>query len=90
MPAGPRFWFSSQGILEARWGPSTSTKALGKALTMDLPPPEVDKELVQWLQQEKVAAEKAWLRWDAAALEVVIEAAGPLTQGQLEGLAGPF
>ena len=50
---------------------------------------EIDKELTQWLQQAEVVVEEALLGWNAATLEVVIDAAGPLTQGQLEGLGAP-
>ena len=53
------------------------------------PPLETDEELVQQLQQEEVTAEEVWLGQDAATLEAVLEAAGPLILGQLEGLAGP-
>ena len=56
---------------------------------MELLPLEMDEELMQWLQDEEVAAEQARRGQDAATLAVVREAAGPLTQGQVEGLAGP-
>ena len=56
---------------------------------MEPPTPWMDKELAWWLQWEEVAVEEAWLGWDAATLEVVREATGPLMRGQLEGLGGP-
>ena len=64
-------------------------KARGKAPIIEPPPPEMDKELARWLQQEEVAVEEAWLGRDAAILEVVIEATSLLTWDQLEGLGGP-
>ena len=47
MPMGPAFWFLGQGIRVARQGLPTSIKARGKVPAMELPPPEIDKELVQ-------------------------------------------
>ena len=41
---------------------------------------------MQWLQAEELVAEEAHQERDVAALEMVMEAAGPLTCGQLEGL----
>ena len=46
----------------------------------------MDKELARRLQAEEVVAEDAHQGRDAATLEVVMEATGPLTHGQLEGL----
>ena len=91
MPIGNGFWLSGLSTWVARWGPPASSKARGKvpAIQVVQLPPETDKELMQWFQQEEVVAEVAWLGWDAATLEVVIEATGPLMQGQLEGLGGP-
>ena len=57
--------------------------------TMEPLPLEMDKELVWQLQQEEVVVEEVRLVWYATTLEVVVEAAGPLMWGQLEGLAGP-
>ena len=81
MPLGPRFWHPGQSIRVVRRGLPASSKAWGKVPTVELPPPEVDKELVLQPQQEKVAAEKAQLGWDTATLEVVMEATGPLNWG---------
>ena len=60
-------------------------RAQGKAFAMHmvLLSPEIDEELVQWLQEEEVVAEGAWLGRDAATLEVVMEAAGLLMGGQV-------
>ena len=88
MPTGPGFWHPVQGIQVARLGLPATAKAQGKAPTVEPPPPEMDKELVQWLQQE-VVVEEVRLGQDTITLEVVREAAGPLMQGQLEGLGGP-
>ena len=71
----------------ARWGPLASAKAWGKPL--EPLAPEIDKELAQWLQQEEVVVEEVWLGGYAATLEVVREAIGLLTWGQVEGLGGP-
>ena len=57
-PMGPRFWHSGQDAQEAGWEPPTSEKARGKAPTVELLPPEMDEELVQWLHQEEIAAEE--------------------------------
>ena len=56
---------------------------------MEPPPPEMDKELAQQLQQGEVVEEEVQLEQDATTVEVVMEAAGLLMWGQLEGLAGP-
>ena len=48
-----------------------------------LQPLETDEELVWQLQKEEVAAEEVRLGRDAATLELVIEAAGPLMWGQV-------
>ena len=61
MPKGPGFWFSVQGIWVARQGPHTSTKARGKVPAVELPPPEMDKELAWQLQQEEVAVQEVQL-----------------------------
>ena len=50
---------------------------------MELPPPEMGKDLVQQLQWEEVVVEEACLGQDSATLEVVREATGQLMQGQL-------
>ena len=47
------------------------------------PPPEMDEELAQWLQEEEVVAEEVQLGRDTTTLEVVIEAASPLMWGQV-------
>ena len=58
-------------------------RAGGKAPTIQvvLLPPEMDKELAQWLQEEEVVAEEACLGSDTATLEVVMEAASLLVWG---------
>ena len=43
----------------------------------------MDEELVQQLQEEEVAVEEAQLGRNIATSEVVMEATGPLMQGQL-------
>ena len=70
-------------------GLHTSEKTQGKAPAVELPPLEMDEELMWWLQEEEVEAEWMWQGQEAATLVVVREAAGPLMQGQLEGLVGP-
>ena len=52
-------------------------------------PPEMDKEMAWWLQEEENVAEQAQRGQDAATLVVVREAAGPLMWGQVEGLLRP-
>ena len=55
-----------------------------------MPPPETDEEMARRLQaQEEEEEEEARRGADAATLAVVREAAGPLTQGQVEGLEAP-
>ena len=49
-------------------------------------PAKTNKELVDRLQVEKLAAREAHQGRDATTLEVMMEAAMPLTYGQLEGL----
>ena len=85
MPIGNGFWLSGLSTWVARWGPPASSKVQGKvpAIQVVQLPPETDEELMQWLQQEEVVAEVAQLGWDAATLEVVMKAAGPLTWGQV-------
>ena len=56
---------------------------------VELPPPEMDEEIVGQLQEEEDAVEQMQREQDAATLAVVREAAGPLTWGQVEGLVGP-
>ena len=88
-PMGPRFWHRSQDAWEAGQEAPASDKAWGKAPTVELPPPEMDEELVQHLQWEEIAAEEARQGQDAATLAVVREATGLLILGQLEGLGVP-
>ena len=47
---------------------------------------KMDEELAYWLQLEELVVEEACQGRDVATLEVVIEAARPLTPGQLESL----
>ena len=81
--------FSGEGAREEGWGPSTGEKAQWKACTVEAPPSEIDKEMVRHLPQEEQEAKRAQRGQDAATLVVVREAAGLLTWGQVEGLAGP-
>ena len=85
MPTAPSFWAAGPGIWVVRQGLSASLRARGKAPVMEaaLPPPEMDEKLVQWLQDEEVASVEAQLGRDTATLKVVMEAAGPLAQGQV-------
>ena len=46
-----------QRAREVGWGPPASKKAWGKAPAVELPPPEMDEELVRWLQEEENVAE---------------------------------
>ena len=67
-------------------------RAWGKAPAMQVVPMplvEMDKELVQWLQEEEVAEEEVQLGRNATTLEVLMEAASPLACGKLEGLGAP-
>ena len=54
------------------------------------PPPETGEEMARRLQAQEVKEEEARRGADAATLAVVREAAGPLTQGQVEGLEAPL
>ena len=45
--------------------------------------------MVWWLQEEEREKERVQRGQDAATLVVVREAAGPMMQGQVEGLVGP-
>ena len=78
-----------EAVAEEGRGLPTSEKAWGKAPAVEPPPPEMDKEMVQWLQEEEDVAEGIWWGQDTATLVVVREAAGLLMQGQVEGLGGP-
>ena len=78
-----------QSAQEVGRGLPTSEKARGKAPIVKPPPLETDEELAWWLQDEEVAVEQMQWGQDAATLAVVREAAGPLMQGQVEGLGRP-
>ena len=70
-------------------GRATSLRARGKIPTIQVEYPplaEMDKELACWLQAEEVVVEKAHQGRDATTLEVLMEAAGLLMHGKLEGL----
>ena len=54
-----------------------------------MPPPETDEEMARCLQVQEEEEEEARRGQDAATLEVVREAAGPMTWGQVEGLGAP-
>ena len=56
---------------------------------MELPPLEMDEEIAWCPQREEEEVERVRRGQDAASLAVVREAAGPLTQGQVEGLVRP-
>ena len=55
--------------------------------TQVAPKPQVND--VELVQEAEVTTEQTWQGWDAANLETVVEAAGPLTYGQMEGLKWP-
>ena len=79
---GPSDQVSQSGLV-------TSSRAWGKvpSVEVELPPPaEMEKELAHRLQVQKLAAEEAPQGRDVATFELVMEAAGPLMHGQLEGL----
>ena len=76
---------SGQGAQEERQEVPASEKAQGKACAVEALP----LEMVQHLQREEQEAERAWRGQDAATLAVVREVAGPLMQGQVEGLGTP-
>ena len=81
---------SGHGIWEGRWEALASNKAWGKEHAAEVPPPpEMDEQMVRCLQWEEQEAEWVQRGQDAATLEVVREAAGPLMQGQVEGLEVP-
>ena len=84
----PGLWLGQYAQAE-EWELPASEKAWGKAWAVESQPLEMDAEMAWWLQEEEREAE--WVRkgQDAATLAVVKEAAGPLTWGQVEGLAGP-
>ena len=78
-----------QGAQEERWEVPASRRAWGKEHAMQVtPPPEMDEEMARRLQAQE-EEEEARRGQDAAALAVVREAAGPMTQGQVEGLEAP-
>ena len=66
-----------------------SEKAWGKAQTAESPPPEMDVEIAQQLQEEEREAEWVWGGQDAATLVVVRKATSLLTCGQVERLGVP-
>ena len=79
-----------QGAQEERLEAPASEKVRGKKRTVGvLLPPEMDEAMVQYLQREEQEEEQAWRGQATATLVVVREAAGPMTQGQVEGLVGP-
>ena len=80
--------FLGEGAREEGRRPSASEKAPGKVPAVEPPPPEMDVEMVQHLQWEEEEAEWERRGQDAATLAAVREATGPLTWGQVEGLAG--
>ena len=63
--------FSGQGAREKGREVPASEKARGKAPTVKLPPPEMDKEMAQHLQEEKKEAELVQREQDTAILAVV-------------------
>ena len=67
----------------------TSEKAQGKGHAVEAPPLEMDQAMVRHLQWEEQEVEWAQRGQDVATLVVVREDAGPLMQGQVEGLGGP-
>ena len=81
---------SGQGTQEERREAPTSERARGKVRAVEVPPPpEMDGEMVQWLQWQEQEVERAQRGQDTATLEVVREAAGMLMWGQVQGLVGP-
>ena len=52
-------------------------------------PPKTDEEMARCLQAQEEEEEEARRGQDAATLEVVREAAGPMMRGQVEGLGAP-
>ena len=73
----------------ARIGSAASLRAQGKVLAIQaelLPPTKTKKDLAYWLLAEELAVEKTLQGRDVATFEVVMEAAGLATYGQLEGL----
>ena len=87
-PVGSSFWHGGQNAWEEGWEAPTSKKAQGKALIVELPPTETDKELVWHPQWEEYAVEEVRQGQDAATSVVVRGAADLLMQDQLEGLGG--
>ena len=85
----PQFWVVGLSDQVARSGSAANSRAQGKAPTIQaepMPLTKTDKELVCQFQAEELVAEEAHQGRDAATLEVVIEAAESLVNGQLEGL----
>ena len=79
-----------QGTQEERREAPTSEKAGGKEHAMGVSPPlEMDEVIAQHLQWEEREEEQVWRGQDAATLQVVREATGPLMWGQVEGLEAP-
>ena len=88
-PAAPRSWVVDPSDQVARRGLTASSRAPGKVPAVQaelLTPAETGKELACQLQVEELAVEEAHQGRDAATLKVVMESAGQLICGQLEGL----
>ena len=77
----PGLFSGPQGAREEGRGLPTSEKAWAKAPAVEPLPPEMDKELVRWLQDEEIVVERMRQGQDAAILTVVRETTGtPMTE----------
>ena len=88
-PVGPSITLGEEAQ-EERWEAPASRSARGKEHAIQaMPPPKTDEEMVRHLQAQEEEEEEARRGQDAATLEVVREAAGPMMWGQVEGLGVP-
>ena len=74
---------------ERREAPTRSARGKERAVWAT-PPWETDEEMARRLQVQEEEEEEARRGADAATLAVVREAAGPMTQGQVEELEAPL
>ena len=87
-PMGPSMPLGKEAKEERREVPARRSAWGKERIVQAMPPRETDKEMAQRLQAQE-EEEEARRGQDAATLVVVREAAGPMTQGQVEGLGAP-
>ena len=83
-------WMPLGEEAQERWEAPASGSAQGKEHAIQVTHPlETDEEMAQRLQAQEEEEEEARRGQNAATLEVVREAAGPMMRGQVEGLGAP-